>query len=233
MKGKIIVLSDLHLREYLSYSDYLPNKREDEKKEILDFIVKQSEDCDSVCLLGDNLDRKNNSAGVIREFVEFVERFKDKQIYIIHGNHEIQGNGTTAIDFMKEVNKPNWHIITDITLGVNVSGTKVDFLPYMLKSKLGVTTDEEASKEIISKLGKGNILFHHHMVEGYTTAIPPELIKEPLIPKEVVDNYGLVIGGHIHGSDTKDNVIITGNIFNTQINDTGKYIWKIDTKDYQ
>jgi DNA repair exonuclease SbcCD nuclease subunit len=217
------------MKEYLSYSDYILDKRCKEKKDVLNFIVSESKDCDSVVLMGDNFDHRNNSSEVVRDFVSFVESLGDKDIYILSGNHEKRGNGSTAIDFMREVNKPNWHIITTPVTEVLINNLKVDFVPYMLRSELGSKSEEESTKQIMEFLGGGNILFHHHIVEGHSMGIPNELLKEIVLPeKELLKKYNLVVGGHIHKPEYNNNVVVTGSVFNNQVGEQGKFIWKID-----
>jgi DNA repair exonuclease SbcCD nuclease subunit len=146
--NKILVIGDLHFKEFLSYGDYIKDKRVAEKESILKFIVSEAKDCDSIVLMGDNFDHRNNSAEVVRSFVEFIEKFGNKDVYILSGNHEKKGDGKTAIDFLKEVKKSNWHIFTKITSGYEMQGIRVDFVPFMLKSELEVETDDKAAKEI-------------------------------------------------------------------------------------
>src|ERR1035437_694588 len=164
---KILCIGDLHFKDSLGYAEYIPDGRVSEKKEVLDFIVESAKDCDGVVLMGDNFNSKNNSSEVNRQFVEFIERFWDKEVYILSGNHEKRGDGKTAIDFLAEINKGNWYIFTDP--GSVVIGTlKLDFLPYMLKSELGVETNEEAAKLMTKNLSGGDILFIHHMISGFS-----------------------------------------------------------------
>ena len=61
---KTLILGDLHLKNNLSYTEYISDGRVSEKKEILDFIIDQSEDCQHVVFLGDFFDAKNNSSQV-------------------------------------------------------------------------------------------------------------------------------------------------------------------------
>ncbi len=83
---KILAVGDLHFRNELGYADYIPDHREAEKKGVLDFIVKQAKNHEAVVLLGDIFNARNNSSKVIREVVEFIERFEDKEVYMIAGN---------------------------------------------------------------------------------------------------------------------------------------------------
>ena len=163
---KMLVLGDMHMSDNLSYSEYIADQRIPEKKAVLDFIVKSAEDCNSIIFLGDNMNSKNNSAESIKEFVEFVERFNNKQIYILLGNHEKRGNGKSALDFMKEIYHPNWHIITK-PIQETINGEKVDFLPYMSNPELGVNTYPEAVEAILRGLKGGTYLFAHFFAASF------------------------------------------------------------------
>jgi len=230
--NKILVIGDLHFKEFLSYGDYIKDKRVAEKESILKFIVSEAKDCDSIVLMGDNFDHRNNSAEVVRSFVEFIEKFGNKDVYILSGNHEKKGDGKTAIDFLKEVKKSNWHIFTKITSGYEMQGIRVDFVPFMLKSELEVETDEEAAKEIMKRCGDGSkILFHHHVVSGSLGdgGLSTEMFREIVLPREELEKkYNLIIGGHIHFPHAKGKVVVTGSIFNNQVGEIEKCVWKID-----
>lgn len=228
---KILAIGDQHFRDNLGYSEYISDGRKGEKKEILDFIIKESKDCDHIVLMGDNFNSKNNSSETNREYVEFLERFEDKEVYVISGNHEKKGDGKTAIDFLGEVRKQNWHIFTKPN-SIELGKLKVDFLPYMLNSELEVDSCEEATKHIMKHLDGGDILFAHHAISGTTfNGIKTDLFKEIVLPKEKLEKkYKLVVAGHIHTPQQYGNVVITGSLFTNEMGDTEKYIWKIDEK---
>jgi len=222
------VVGDLHLKDELSYSEYVADKRVPEKKEILDFIVKTFKDCEHIVFLGDNFNSKNNSSETNREMVEFLERFKDKNIYMLAGNHEKKGDGKTAIDFLGEIKKPNWHIFTKpsrVILGEKL----FVFLPNMLKSELGVETNEEANPKIMSEIGKGDILFAHHSVTGTTfQGIKTDSLNEIVLPKkELEKNFELIVAGHIHAPQQYGKVLITGSVFTKEVNEVERFIYKI------
>ncbi len=222
------VIGDLHLKESLSYADFIVDRRIAEREEILDFIVDSFKDCKYIVFLGDNLHLKNNPSEVNRKFVELVERFSDKEVFIIVGNHEKRGDGKTAIDFLAEVKKPNWHIFTKPGT-FPLPGLKLDFLPFMTKHELKVETTKEASAEIMERLHKdlrGDILFTHHMVSDTTTF--SELADEPVLPKkELEEYYSLILAGHIHKSGRFGRTILCGSVFTDTVNENGKKIWKI------
>jgi len=240
---KIGIIGDQHFKDNLSYSDYIEDGRKAEKKKVLDFIVKSFEDCEHIVFMGDNFNSKNNSSETNREFVEFIERFEDKQVYIISGNHEKKGDGKTAIDFLKEVKKINWNIYTKQNtksfvfkhseVGPSTLTQplfKIDFLPYMLNSELGVETTGEAIEKIIKDLKGGDILFTHYSISGTTfNGIKTETLSEVVLPKKKLEKkYKLVVAGHIHAPQQYDNILITGSLFTDNVNEIEKFIYKID-----
>ena len=222
IKNMILVVGDLHLRDRLGYADLIPDGRKSEEKDILDFIVNSANGCNTVVFMGDNLNAKNNTSAVINKFVNLIERFGNRQIYILAGNHEKFANGNSAIDFLREVNKPNWHIITK----------KIEkhegmvFLPFF-------TPPERHNMEELDKF-EGDILFAHHAIGNTTTETKAmaELFNEPIINREMAEKkFQLVIGGHVHKPQVINRTVITGSVFNNEVGEVGKSIWKIATLD--
>lgn len=228
-------IGDLHFKDHLSYGDRIADRRDGERVKVLDYIVETLKDCKHVVFLGDNFNSKNNSAETNREFVKFVERFVDKDVYIISGNHEKRGDGTTAIDFLGEIkNRPNWHIFTrpgTVSIPWGRGKTlKLDFLPYMLNSELEVEDYEEASKKILRGLDGGDILFGHHVVSGMVVnGLPTDMMKEVVLPKEKLEKkYQLVVVGHIHDPGYEDKIVQTGSVFTAEVGEREKFIHIID-----
>lgn len=228
--NKIGVIGDMHMKDDLSYADYIDDRRRYEKRSILEFIVESFRDCSSVVFLGDNFNSKNNSSETNRAFVEFVEKFNDKEVYIISGNHEKKGDGRTAIDFLGEIDKPNWHIYTDPTMG-RIGNKEVNFIPYMLNSELGVDNCKGATKELVYKMAMGgDILFAHHSITGTTfNGVKTDDLNEVVLPREELEKrYKLIMAGHIHKPQQYGKVVITGNVFTSEVGEIEKFIFKID-----
>lgn len=227
------VIGDTHLRDYLSYNEHIADGRVAEKQKVFDFIVKELSDCKHIVFLGDFFHMKNNSSEVCRQAVEFLERFGMKDVYIIVGNHEKKGNGKTAIDFLGEVTKPNWHIFTkpaSLSIKNGTEDLKLDFVPYMLNHEMEVETCEEASEKIVGLLGGGDIVFAHHAISGTTfNGIKTESLKEVVLSKEELEKkYKMIIAGHIHESQQVDKVTVAGSVFTEIVGEVEKFIWKIN-----
>jgi len=223
---KLLIIPDLHFRERMGYADYIPDGRVKEKKEILDFIIEQSKGCSGVVLLGDQFHLKNNPSEVIREFVEFVEAFGDKEIYMLAGNHEKHGNGKSAIDFMKEIKKPNWHIVTD---KVEEKDGLV-FCPYFFRGEMGVNTVKAATTKLLKQLPKGKVLFTHHAISDiqFNNIDTNFLRQEIVLPKRDLEKkYELIVAGHIHSPSKNGTVVMAGNVFNNELGESGKKIYHL------
>ncbi|MBV6340121.1 metallophosphoesterase family protein [Candidatus Magnetobacterium casense] len=232
------VIGDLHFKESLGYADYIEDRRRGEKQGILDFIVKELSDCDTIVMMGDQLNARNNLSSVIKDFVAFLECFNGKKVYVLAGNHEKKGDGSSAIDFLKEINNPNWEVITDgPPFFAKMGNARVALLPYMPRTELDSTTNEEALAKITKALRRikdGDILFTHYSVSDIVTdnGIQTNLFNDIILPKKQMEKmFKLVVAGHIHTPGIHGNTIITGSIFNDEIGEVGKKIWKIDPKD--
>ena len=141
------IVSDLHLKQNLPYSDLIEEGRGKEEKEVLDFIVSSFEDIDKIVFIGDLLHNRTNSPEVIKKLVKFIEMFEGKEIYIISGNHCKLSSGKTTIDFLGEIKNPKWHIITSIKkIGDYV------FCPYLSRADLKVKSNETGRKESVSEM---------------------------------------------------------------------------------
>ena len=169
--SKIGIIGDIHFKESLGYSDYIKDGRTKEKEEILEFIISSFSECDSVIFMGDQLNGRNNTSTVIKEFVSFLEAFNGKSIYIISGNHERFGNGKTAIDFLKEIKNENWHIMTDKYPSTKkVEGLNSVFIPYSYKNEFDCESNKEAAEKIMMLRRTEDIIEH---IRKLTKAKPP------------------------------------------------------------
>lgn len=236
---KILVLGDPHFKLDLPYADRIADRRKEERAESLRFIHEQAKDCDAVVLMGDNLDKRHNHSSVIKEFVDFLDGFGEQQLFIISGNHETYEGTKTAIDFLKGARK-NWMVITPVhdrygqaPFTYVYKGVPLGFVPYMTRTALGVTSDEEGAELIAARLeetGPHAVVFTHHAISG-TKSLGgmTDLFGEIILPRERIEkSTKLLVGGHIHQPSVVGRTIVTGSLLTQDMGETEKSIWKLD-----
>ena len=226
--NKILVVGDIHLRSEMAYSDILEDRRVPEKKEILDFIVESAKDCNKVVMLGDLFHNRTNSSELIREMVEFLERFEGKELFILGGNHDKTSSGRTTLDFLSEIKNHSWHVVTDKLIIIG----DFDFLPYLIKPELKEKDYKKASKKLLEEMKGNKILFTHFAISGSETSsgAMSDLFDEVVLDrKELEKKYKLIIAGHIHQyNKLSKKTTVTGSIFCNEIGEHEKFIHKID-----
>lgn len=229
---KALVVGDIHMRQTLPYSELFQDGRKTEWTGVLDKIVETAALCDNVFLLGDVLNSRHNHSSVIRELVEFLKRFGNKDIYIISGNHCTYGLHT-ALDFLQKLGKSNWHVYTTITQAVQLfPGITATFIPYTLYATLGVATKEEAEKALIESLAPADVSFSHHAFAGgkSTEFFGSEIVLDT---DKMSKLFGISFFGHIHKAERlSPNVQGTGSVFTQEVGEYGKsiWVWNSDTK---
>lgn len=229
------IIGDAHFKENLAYADYVKDRREGERRAVLDKIVEAFSDCETVIFMGDNFDTKTNPSSVVRAFTEFVERFNGKNVFILAGNHEKTADGRSAVDYLKEIKNPKWKIITN---KVEKVGEFV-FCPYFSKQELGVETHEEATAKVMEMLfaptlmsdAPAKFLFCHYAISDSltTTGQNTNLFPEVVLPKTKLEEWYLkVIGGHIHKPQENGKTLVTGSVFTNEVGDDEKFVFKMD-----
>lgn len=228
---KILIVGDQHFRYQLPYASALPDGRKGEWNAVKQAIVDAGEECQAIILMGDNFNSKHNHSAVNAEFMQFLQSFGDRHIYMIAGNHERFGT-ETAIDFIKEMNHPKWHVYTEPTLEVIAgSATTVQFIPYMTPGSIDTINVEDATKKVMGMISPAHYCFHHHIVESTEWGSgDSSIVNEIVLPKEIEEKYDLVFGGHIHQpSKVTDKVYVTGNIFTNEVGEHSKSVFVLDT----
>lgn len=229
-KNKILIVGDMHLRSNLGYSEYVQDGRENEEKEILDFIISSSSDCDKVVFMGDILNSKNSASSVIKKLVEFIERLGNKKLYFLRGNHDGFVDGKSSLDFLNEIKNKNWKVINDV-----IEEDGLVFCPYFYSAGLSAEDNDAGTKIVMDKLkavsGEGKILFAHHALTNTKIGnIDTSFFSEILLPRTQVSKmFKKAFLGHLHTSDmSDDSIVYTGSIFNQEMGEVKKYIWKFN-----
>lgn len=227
------IIGDLHLKEKLGYSEFFPDGRVEEKNKILDEIVSGLSDCESIVMLGDQLNARNNPSSVLKELVALMERFQNKHVYMIAGNHSKFGDGKSALDFLKEIKNKNWTVVTDTCEDVIIDGMNCVLCPYFSKAELGAKDDEEGKKLLMEILNKktGKVLFCHQTISSFITSsncLTDSFNEIILSKKDLEKKFDKVFAGHIHKPQDDGKIVLCGSIFNNEVGEDGKFIFKVD-----
>lgn len=220
----------MHFRYQLPYATAVFDGRKAEWNAVKKMIHDEAAKCDAVVLMGDNFNSKHNHSSVNTEFIEFLNGFDSKTVYMIAGNHERYGE-ETALDFIKEMDVANWHVYTQPTFVQAENGLRFQFVPYMTPGTVNAANNEEARDAVLAMLQPADYMFHHHIVENTAwTGGDSTMVNELVLPATVAENYKLVFGGHIHQpSQVNEKVWVTGNIFTNEVGEHEKFLFILDT----
>lgn len=228
---KILIVGDPHFRSQLPYSGAFKDGRRSEWEAVKQMIHDEAKNCDITVLMGDNFNSKHNPSPVNREFVDFLNGFGSQDVYMIAGNHERLGD-QTALDFLKSVDIPTWHVYTEPTYVQLSNGLSFQFVPYMTPGTVDAANNEQARDNVVAMLKPASYMFHHHIVESTKwEGGDSSIVNELVLPASVEENYKMVFGGHIHQpSQVTDKTWVVGNIFTNEVGEHEKFIFILDTE---
>jgi hypothetical protein len=225
--SKILISGDCHFRFELPYASALEDGRKGEWADVKKTIHTTAEGCDAVVFLGDQLNLRHNHSSVIREFIDFLKGFGDKEIHLIVGNHE-RYSTSTALDFLDRMEHPNWFIHSNPNV-TTVAGKSAMMIPYMTPALLGVETKEEGLSTLEGMFPTtADLAFGHHASSGgKSQGVLVELFNEIVLNKEVMEKrFGHTFYGHIHQKQKlSPSVIGAGSILTQEIGEHEKSIW--------
>lgn len=223
---RILIIGDQHFRYELPYGNAIKDGRRAEWEAVKNLIHDTAKGVDAIVLMGDNFNARHNNSSVINEFIEFLKKFGKKEVYIMSGNHERYGM-FTALDFLKKVDMPNWHIYTEVASNIRIGDKTATFIPYTTPAMLGVLDSQEGSNKILEGLPKNDYAFVHHAITGTETS---EFFSEITLDKPKMEElFKKTFGGHVHKSEKlSDQVYVVGNIFTHDMGEQDKYIFVSD-----
>ena len=229
---KIEIVGDIHQRFELPYASAIKDGRRSEWKEIKEKIIETAKICDAVVLLGDFYNARHNHSTVVKESIDLLNALGNKEIHIISGNHCRYGE-STALDFIQNLQHPNWFVYTRPQLTV-IGKTPAMMIPFITPALLGVETKEEGIKTLIDMFLEEStpLAFIHQGISGSSiNSIPVDFFEEIVLPqKEISEHFAYVFAGHVHGKQfLPPNIQITGSIFTANMGEQEKSIWVYDT----
>lgn len=223
----VLICGDLHMKYELPYASSIKDGRKSEWESVKKTIHESATKCDTVVLLGDQLNLRHNHSSVLKEFIDFLNGFGEKEIHILCGNHE-RYSVSTALDFLKSFNKKNWNVYTEPTL-VNIGNKTAMMIPYMTPSLVGANNLEEGSVMLMKKIKKADLSFSHMAISGAKSS---EFFNEIMLDKKVISKlFKLSYAGHLHKYEKlEENVFIVGSAFTKEVGENEKSLFILDTE---
>ena len=232
---KILILGDMHWTQQLPYGGSFKDGRKEEWSEVIKKIVDTAQTCDAVVQLGDFYHARHNHSMTIKDSVKFLKSLGDKEINILAGNHSRYGTNT-ALDFLKEIGNPNWHVHTEPT-ETSVAGVPSMMIPFMTPASLGVEDKESGAKKLIELIKPAKLAFTHHAISGSKVRkksmnFETDFFNEIVLPKEdLEEKFDVIVGGHIHEKQwLSEKTLVAGSVFPKSIGEHEKSIWVMDTE---
>lgn len=173
----------------------------------LDYIIDycKSHNITHVVNLGDLLDRPEmKSDAFVPIFRKLKELSRVVNFYSIIGNHEIkdkEGNDTLVETF------GSFGRFIKANETITIDGIDYDFMSY---------TDDPTKIP-----NKGRVLFGHLEVEGFYYN-PKVKVEGSYFQPEMFDQYDLVVSGHLHHEQHRDNFEFVGSPYPTNRGEGGK-----------
>ena len=223
---KILCVGDQHYKFVLSYSSSFEDGRRNEWEQVIKTIHNSAKECDAVVLLGDGFNARHNHSTVIRDFIDFLNGFGEKEVHILVGNHE-RYSLSTALDFLKSFGKKNWHVYDEPTQ-ITVGDKTAMMIPFVTPSLLGVENIDHGNLELAKRLKKSDMAFAHLAISGASST---EFFNEIILDRKVMSEmFNVVYGGHLHRYEKlEDNVYVAGSIFTQEVGEHDKRIFILDT----
>lgn len=196
----------------LAFGDLHVNKEQIRVVTVLNFLdyiidyCKKNTDIKSVINLGDTFDLPQQKTDVlIPVYKKMKELSEIVNLYTILGNHDLitkDGSNTLSETFS------SFGTFIQNVQTIDVPGLgEADFLSY---------TDD-----INSIPNKSRILFGHLEVEGFYFN-PKRKIDDSIFTSSLFDQYDLVVSGHLHHEQHKNNFEFVGTPYPTRRDEAGK-----------
>jgi DNA repair exonuclease SbcCD nuclease subunit len=199
---KIIVYSDLHLYNHhkllinsetaLSFLSYIKN-----------FALKNN--INTIISLGDFFHTKSRAYAphVVQALLKIKDMYKENIMnYMLIGNHDMS-NPSNTMNSILFTFSDYAKIIPDYIF-VDEGDTRLHFLSY---------SNSRFDEYILSE-DKKNVLFGHLDILGFTMSNGIEC-KSGYDPETLKEKFDLVISGHYHQFQVKNNIVYVGSSFQT------------------
>ena len=170
---------------------------------IFDYCIKNN--IPNLVLGGDVFHTSNSikNQAFIPVFMKLYEMSKKLHIYVIPGNHDIMNNDNDCL--AETFSAFSTFIKKSAT--IDIDGVPCDFLAYT-----------EDTSDIPNN---GRILFSHLEVEGFYFNSKKK-VENSIFTESLFENYELVVSGHLHKMQERNNFLFVGSPYETDRGEMGK-----------
>lgn len=223
--------SDFHLGLQTDEVD-----RTDEIVEVMLFIARHAikVKADFVVLGGDIFDHNTPNEALIARFIEVLNILKNIIVYVMVGNHDViaKDKRRSCLSFIRKLKKggyPNLRLMDDIKTikwaKAEVGDVYFTFLPFITKAHLKPAYKsvqqyiDVQAKMIQKKMPEHtqHFVFSHLMPPDCVPGSEDNMLKkvDVMVPKVFLEwklgkNRPIVINGHVHTRQEKDNLHVIG-----------------------
>lgn len=219
--NKIFLISDIHFGIRNNSNVWLEIQMDYFKNFYIPLLNKYKEKDDVIFCLGDVFDsRQFLNINVLNKVLDiFEELSKILPIYIIAGNHDIFNRNSNKINSLRVFEKfDNIHIISSEILLIN---ERFALMPWV--------EDKTIERDIIKNLNSEYLFCHTDFSNAkYTHKMNVDVGNHSI----VFSRFKKVYSGHIHFTQSFDNINLIGCPYHLTRNDIGndKYVFILDTK---
>jgi len=230
--NKIILLSDIHFGVNKNSEIFLNSSLEFFIEQLRPYMYKNK--IYDMYILGDVYENRTNINVHISDEVYklFNTEFKDFNITILIGNHDIYYKTTNDVHSLKLLNHLDNVNIIDTIETINIKGTDVMFCPWVVDYN-DISIHDEFEKT------SADVLFGHFDIIGFN--LNKTNISSVGLQAEDFSNFKKVFSGHYHTPSSKrigsTEIIYCGSPYQTNRNDIdeakGFIVLNLDTLRYK
>lgn len=180
----------------------------DQNKKFLDnvfFPTLQQENIDTVIHLGDLVDRRKyvNILTASRVRSDFLDKLKDKQVYILAGNHDCFYKNTNKVNALKELieDKYNYNVIDNEAKTLDFDSVPITLVPWICDDNQTAIFDHMNSTN-------AQICMGHFEIEKFP--MYKGLPSDHGLHLDTFKKFDMVMSGHYHTRSQARNIWYLG-----------------------
>jgi len=213
--GKIYLVGDLHFGVDANSIVWLNHQKRFFNDILIPYIKETVQPGDILFQFGDIFETKHQiNVNIFNNVMDlFYELAKLIPVYVLIGNHDTYYTDNNEIHSLKILyNTPNVHVFNKPEI-IGINDKKLLIIPW-------ITDFNEIMTLLEDNVGKADMVFSHFDVAGmsYDNGYP----IQKGIDFSILKKYEIVISGHIHKPQVKDNFIYLGTPYHLDFGDIGQ-----------